>query len=95
MVFPAKRVELSDNQAKILERLLRRTSTPQGLAVRARIVLLSREGVPAATQAVRLGVDEQRVRRWRLRWESASERLSSAEEKGASEKELRPRGSGR
>lgn len=88
MVFPAKRLDVSARQVEILKRLVRRKSTPQDLAVRARIVLLSREGLPAAAQADRLNVDEQRVRRWRSRWEAAHGRLCEAEEEGASDKEL-------
>jgi transposase len=39
-------------------------------------------------QAEELGVDRQRVRRWRSRWAKASAALTAAEEDGATDKDL-------
>jgi len=55
---------------------------------RSRIILLSADGVPSAEQARRLGVDAQRVGRWRRRWADAEGRLEEAERAGASDKDL-------
>lgn len=80
-------VQLSDRQQRILERLARRRTIPQRLSERVRIVLMSAEGMDCTAQAARLGVDGQRVRRWRKRWAAAQERLAEAEP-AASEEEL-------
>ena len=55
---------------------------------RCRIVLLSADGRDNLDQADVLGVDRQRVRRWRYRWAKARAALADAEEKGASDKDL-------
>ena len=39
-------------------------------------------------QARRMGVDRQRVRRWRKRWIDSEERLALAESEGVSDKDL-------
>lgn len=81
-------IEVSTRQQRILEAIARATSTPQQLAGRCRIVLLSAASEPNIEQAERLDVDRQRVRRWRGRWAAAQERLAAAEEEGASDKDL-------
>lgn len=67
----------------VLERLVRAYTTPQHIAQRARIVLLSAEGVRNVDQAAALGTDPQRIRRWRRRWASAQPALAAAEEEDA------------
>ena len=84
----AASVELTARQQRVLKKLTRATSTPQQLAERCRIVLLSAAGEPNIHQAEALNVDRQRVRRWRGRWVSAQDRLVAAEEEGASDKDL-------
>jgi transposase len=88
MSYPAKRVHVSRRQRELLESLVRRKKTPQDLAERARIVLMSKDATTAAEQANRLGVDDQRVGRWRNRWAQAAERLADAEAEGATDDEL-------
>jgi putative transposase len=85
---PAKKVTVSTAQRRILERLVRSSTAPQRLVLRAQIVLKSADGLRNLPQAHALGVDRQRVRRWRARWCSVEARLSQAEVEGASEKEL-------
>jgi hypothetical protein len=58
------------------------------LVERCRIVLMSAEGRDNEDQGEELGVDRQRVRRWRGRWASASSALSSAENEAATDKDL-------
>jgi transposase len=48
---------------------------------------MSAEGRENESQADELGVDRQRVRRWRQRWAGASGALAAAERKGASDKD--------
>lgn len=64
----ALKVELSSRQAAILGRLSRSRKSASSLVERARLVLLAAEGMKTKDIAFELGVDEQRVRRWRNRW---------------------------
>jgi putative transposase len=73
----------------VLEALLRAKSTPQQLAERCRIILKSAEGECNLHQAASMGVDRQRVRRWRGRWTGAEKRLAAAEAEGATDKDLK------
>ena len=85
----APTVTLSEQQRAILERWRRnKADTPARLVERCTIILLSAEGVSNAGQGRRLGVDRQRVRRWRTRWVSNEEHLAAAEREGASDKDL-------
>jgi hypothetical protein len=49
---------------------------------------MSTEGQRNLHQAAALGVDRQRVRRWRGRWAAGQERIAAAEAEGASDKDL-------
>ena len=61
-------VELSPEVRQDLERLLRRHSLPQQLALRARIILAAADGENNSQIARRLDLDVDTVRRWRSRW---------------------------
>lgn len=52
---------------------------PQYLTERARVVLMSADGFTNVEQARVLGVDEQRVRRWRRRWAEGADKVFAAE----------------
>lgn len=85
----AVEVRVSDRQRSILERWVRnKADTPYRLVERCRIILLSADGTSNAAQAQLLGVDRQRPRRWRRRWNEAQERLASAEAEGANDRDL-------
>ena len=75
----ADAVTVTARQRHVLEALVRAKSTTQELAERCRIVLMSADGVANLHQAERLGVDRQRVRRWRRRWAARQETLVDAE----------------
>lgn len=62
---PKVPIVLSDQQRAQLEALTRSRSLPSGLVGRARIVLLSAEGVSNKDIAVRLGLSEPTVGKWR------------------------------
>ena len=81
-------ITLSARQRELLERLVRSKKTSQQLVERCQIVLLSAAGRLNEAQAQQLGVDRQRVRRWRHRWAAEMERLSAAEDAGASDSDL-------
>lgn len=66
-------------QRAVLERVVRAYTTPQHIAQRARIVLMSAEGRRNVDQAAVLGTDTQRIRRWRRRWADAQPAMAAAE----------------
>lgn len=85
----ARPVMLSPSQLSILVAISRSRVLAQRLVERATMIVLSAAGVSDAEQARRLGVDEQRPRRWRGRWLVGATALDEAERRGAAEDELR------
>jgi transposase len=82
-------IELNPKEQAELERLVRRASTPQSLALRARIILMAGEGAGVVETAEQLGVWRKGVSHWRSRWLESSrspgavgERLSDAPRSG-------------
>jgi transposase len=61
-------VVLSEDERRTLENWVRRRSTAQGLALRARIVLACADGGSNTAVAARLGVSYKTVSRWRARF---------------------------
>jgi transposase len=61
-------VVLSDDERRTLENWVKRRSTAQGLALRARIVLACADGGNNVAVAARLRVDRKTVARWRGRF---------------------------
>ena len=61
-------IELTDAERQALDELVRRHSTPQQIALRARIVLAAAEGQNNAQIGRRLDVSLDMVRLWRERW---------------------------
>lgn len=81
---------LSDRQRSILDRWTRnKADVPYQLIERCNIVLMSADGISNTEQGRRLGIDRQRVRRWRQRWLLAEGQLAEAEAAGAEDKDLR------
>ena len=80
---------LSVDERGELERLIRGHSTPQQLALRARMIVLLADGLGIVETADRLGVWRKGVSQWRKRWLSsrpdtpAAERLRDAPRCGA------------
>ncbi len=66
--IPAVSIELSGRELEELEGLARRRRTAQGLARRARIVLLAAEGLENKAISTRLGADPNTVGKWRRRF---------------------------
>jgi putative transposase len=81
-------VAVTPRQKELLEALTRTKLAAQQLVERCHIVLMSAEGRTNEAQADELGVDRQRVRRWRHRWAREWESLAAAEDKGATGKDL-------
>jgi putative transposase len=61
-------IELSNAERQALQRLVRRHTTPQQLALRAQIVLAAADGANNCQIARQLDVSLDMVRRWRERW---------------------------
>jgi transposase len=61
-------IELTDAERQALEALTRRHTTPQQLALRARIVLAAAAGANNGQLARQLDVSVDMARRWRERW---------------------------
>lgn len=81
---------LSVEDRKGLDRLIRTHSTPQQIALRARMIILAADGLKIWEVAAQLGVWRKTVSEWRRRWISSSgspatvlERLSDAPRPGA------------
>ena len=84
----ADRVIVRSKQRKELEQLVRIHSTPQQLAMRARVILHAVDGVGVRESGRELGVWPKTVRYWRRRWREAArgqfvpERLADAPRSG-------------
>ncbi|WP_421658077.1 helix-turn-helix domain-containing protein [Leptothermofonsia sp. ETS-13] len=81
---------VSESERRELERLVKRPSTPQQLALRAQIILRASQGDSQGQIARELGIGEQMNRCWRRRWQAlqtcelpVSERLADAPRPGA------------
>jgi putative transposase len=61
-------VSLSAAERQALEALARRPSTPQQLALRARIILAAADGLNNTQIARQFGTNAEMPRRWRARW---------------------------
>jgi transposase len=72
-------VELSQKDRRALEALVRQPSAPQGLVMRAQIVLLGAAGFGVRATAARLRVGRATVQRWRRRWSDSAAALSVLE----------------
>src|ERR1039457_2308983 len=59
---------LTGDERRTLENWVKRRSTAQGLALRARIVLACAQGGSNVAVAARLGVSRTTVRKWRTRF---------------------------
>ena len=64
-------IEVSDEERAELERLVRRHTTGQQLAERARIILSLADGLNQSEVARAVGVHIDTVRKWRRRWDGA------------------------
>ncbi len=86
----ARRITITEQERSILERWQKnKADTSAQLVERSSIILLSAEGVSNAEQARILGVDPQRIRRWRTRWSDYEGRLAEASWEGVNDKDLR------
>ena len=78
-LLAADPVNVLHEQRGVLEQLVRTHSTPQQLAVRARMILHAADGTRVRASARELGVWPKTVRYWRKRWRQAADRQSGPE----------------
>lgn len=88
MALPAPKVVLTARQRAIVARLARSRSDEQRLVERAQIVLRSADDELCVVQARDMGVDAQRVRRWRKRFSQSYEVLQQVESASTDDREL-------
>ena len=83
----AQLITLSERQRQVLERLGRASTSPQAVALRARVVCAAADGTSTRQIAQRLGLTRHTVQLWRDRWAAAAEALLAAEAEGAPDDE--------
>lgn len=71
MARPVKTLEISDEQRQELESWLRRRQMPAAEQQRARMILLSTQGLAAREIGQRVGVSAETVGKWRKRFEQS------------------------
>lgn len=81
---PAYPIELTDDEAVDLRRLIRAHTSPQTQVVRAKIVLTAAERPTWTNQQIaeQVGSSDRMVRKWRRRW-SQTRSLDDAPRSGA------------
>ena len=72
-------IELTERQRTLLEQIVRRTTSPQRLVTRSKIILKAAVGKRNQEIADELAVTVRTPRRWRDRWAKASAHLVAAE----------------
>src|SRR3954465_15828700 len=75
-------IRVTERQRGVLEQGVRATTSPQGLATRARVVLAAAEGTSNRRIATDLGVTRNMAHAWRGRWGAASDALLAADLEG-------------
>src|ERR671933_1117502 len=89
MAYPkASRITLTPRQQLILEQIVRRPTSSQGLVKRVRLILAAAKGTNNTQLSASLQLSRTTVRLWRERWRDAIERLMAAEAKGVNDQQL-------
>lgn len=74
-----ERIEVTQRQNAILDRIIRAANSAQCLVQRATIIAKAGQGERNQCIADDMAIHAQTVRRWRARWSEASERLAAVE----------------
>lgn len=89
MAYPqASRITLTPRQQLILEQIVRRPTSSQGLVKRVRLIQAAAKGTNNTQLSATLQMSRTTVRLWRERWRDATDRLIAAEAKGVNDKQL-------
>ena len=78
----AEAIRVTERQRQVLEQVVRASTSPQGVAMRARVVLAAAAGTSNRRIAMDMGVTRNVVHAWRGRWAAASDALLAAELEG-------------
>ena len=78
----AQGINVTTRQRRVLDRMVRASTSPQALVTRARVVLAASEGTSNRQIATDLGVTRTLVQGWRGRWAAAGDALLAAELEG-------------
>ena len=78
----ATSLHVSPSQQDILQHVVRRTTSPQRLVTRAKIILAAAAGTSNSQIAKQVQVHYETVPRWRNRWGAAQARLQAIEATG-------------
>ena len=81
-------ISLLPRQRSLLERLVRSPTVENRLVSRAQIVLRAVDFEVCLEQAEAMGIEEQRIRRWRTRYADAADKLDAAELQPVADDEL-------
>lgn len=83
-----EKIELTEREREILERIVRRQKTAQSIARRARAILDMGAGNNNTEVEQAIGMSRQRIGYWRKNWLAESPRLATAQAGEVTEKEL-------
>ena len=75
-------LHVTARQREILAQIVRRASSSQAEATRAKIILAAADGLNNQHVADRLGLKPPTARKWRGRWAAAADRLAALESAG-------------
>jgi transposase len=90
MWAPAAPIGLTEEQRRVLEGWVRAPSTPQGLVLKARIILMASEGIANHAIAKTLGTSRPTVQLWRQRFGKGGLKALTKIEKGRGPKPVIP-----
>jgi putative transposase len=83
MPYPqATLLQVSPAQQDVLQHIVRRTTSPQRLVCRARIILAAGAGIRNSQIAMQAQINYETVQKWRDRWGAAETRLQVIEATG-------------
>ncbi len=81
-------INLTVRQRDVLEQLTRRSTSPQRLVWRARIIILADEGQDNTVIAHQLSLARYTVRQWRQRWAACTDAINVKENEDVKDKRL-------
>ena len=89
MAYPqASPITFTPRQQLILEQIVRRPTSCQGLVKRVKLILAAAKGINNTELSLALQTSRTTIRLWRKRWEDSADRLRAAEAKGLNDKQL-------
>ena len=78
----AKSVQISEQEAQVLNQIIRQPTQPQWLVTRSKIILGAAGGASISQQSRELGLVRKAVQHWREKWERQREDRQAGAEKG-------------